>query len=134
MFFSVLLIAAALLVRAAGAHTTFPCPCRYPGGVASPGAVICLDVDGKRSLARCEMILNNSSWRFLDEPCPSASLRNPATAAGAPHQVIHPVLRAVSFRPGEALPSLRRGWLNTPNIEYQVSIEQRPPYTLRPPL
>jgi hypothetical protein len=77
-----LLIAGALLVRAAGAHTTHPCPCRHPGGVAPPGAVICLNVDGKRSLARCEMVLNNSSWRFLDESCPIASLTEPAVPSG----------------------------------------------------
>jgi hypothetical protein len=76
-----MLIAGALLVRAA-AHTTHPCPCRYPGGVAAPGAVICLDVGGKRSLARCEMVLNNSSWHFLDAPCPIASPRKPARPIG----------------------------------------------------
>lgn len=65
-----LLIAGALLVHAAGAHTTHACPCRYPGGVAPPGAVICLN----GTLARCEMVLNNSSWRFLDKSCPIASL------------------------------------------------------------
>lgn len=77
-----LLIAGALLARAAGAHTTHPCPCRYIGGVAPPGAVICLEVDGKRSLARCEMVLNNSSWRFLDKPCPIASPARPARPIG----------------------------------------------------
>ena len=77
-----LAIAAALLAGAAGAHTTHPCPCRYPGGVAPPGAVVCLDVNGKRSLARCEMVLNNSSWRFLDKPCPIASPARPATPMG----------------------------------------------------
>jgi hypothetical protein len=76
------MIAGALLAGAAGAHTTFPCPCRYPGGVAPPGAVVCLDVNGKRSLARCEMVLNNSSWRFLHRPCPIASPAQPATPMG----------------------------------------------------
>ena len=77
-----LLIAGALLARAAGAHTTHPCPCRYVGGVAPPGGVVCLEVDGKRSLARCEMVLNNSSWRFLDKPCPIASPTSPARPIG----------------------------------------------------
>jgi hypothetical protein len=67
------LIGGALLAGIAAAHTTLACPCRYAGGVAPQGAVICLDVAGKRSLARCEMVLNNSSWRFLDQPCPIAS-------------------------------------------------------------
>jgi hypothetical protein len=77
-----LLIAGALLAGAAGAHTTRPCPCRHPGGVAPPGAVVCLDVDGKRSLARCEMVLNNSSWRFLGQPCPIAAPARPAPPVG----------------------------------------------------
>ncbi len=77
-----LLIAGALLAGVAGAHTTRPCPCRHPGGVAAPGAVVCLDVDGKRSLARCEMVLNNSSWRFLDQPCPIDAPTRPAPPLG----------------------------------------------------
>jgi hypothetical protein len=76
-----LLVAGLFLFRAAGAHVTHACPCRYPGGLAPPGAVVCLDVDGKRSLARCEMVLNNSSWRTLDQPCPIASTR-PARPIG----------------------------------------------------
>jgi hypothetical protein len=76
------LIAGALLPPTVGAHTTHPCPCRYPGGIAPPGAVVCLDVDGKRSLARCEMILNNSSWRVLDQSCPIASKTKPARPIG----------------------------------------------------
>ena len=80
-FIGSVLIAGTLLVRAE-AHTTHACPCRYPGGIAPPGAVICLDVDGKRSLARCEMVLNNSSWRFLDESCPMASFTKPAVPNG----------------------------------------------------
>jgi hypothetical protein len=71
---SSLLIAGELLVHAAGAHTTHACPCRYSGGVALSGAVICLNVEGKSSLARCEMVLNNSSWHFLNKSCPIASL------------------------------------------------------------
>ena len=43
--------------------------CYYPGGLAQPGAIICLEVDGARSLARCEMVLNNSSWHWLHQPC-----------------------------------------------------------------
>ena len=67
-------LVSALSIRTAGGHTTHACPCRYPGGIAPPGAVICLEVDGKRSLARCDMVLNNSSWRFLGESCPIAAL------------------------------------------------------------
>jgi hypothetical protein len=67
-----LLIAVAAMTRGAGAHTTHPCPCRYAGGEAPAGAVLCLKVDGKQVLALCEMVLNNPSWRFLNRPCPIA--------------------------------------------------------------
>jgi hypothetical protein len=77
------LLGGAVLAGAAVAHSTYPCPCRYAGGVAPQGAVLCLEVDGKRSLARCEMVLNNSSWRFLDQPCPIASRAMPVRAASA---------------------------------------------------
>jgi hypothetical protein len=62
-------MAAGLLTSSAGAHMTHPCPCRHTAGVAQPGEVACVDVYGRRTLARCEMVLNNSSWRFLGTPC-----------------------------------------------------------------
>ena len=83
VFISGLLVAGALMVHAAGAHTTHACPCRYTGGVAAPGAVVCLNVDGKQSLARCEMVLNNSSWHFLDKSCPIASLTKSPGSGGS---------------------------------------------------
>lgn len=39
----------------------------------APGAVVCLTVGGRSSLAVCEMAQNNPSWRFLNRPCPVAS-------------------------------------------------------------
>lgn len=77
-----LLIAGALLARAAGAHTTHPCPCRYAGSDVAPGAVVCLSVGGKSSLARCEMVLNNPSWRILNTPCPIAAPAGPVRPIG----------------------------------------------------
>ncbi|HEX2528350.1 MAG TPA: hypothetical protein VHL31_18870 [Geminicoccus sp.] len=57
------------------AHVDRPCPCTYPGGIAQQGEVVCLEVAGQRQLARCEMVLNNSSWHFLGTPCsPTAKL------------------------------------------------------------
>lgn len=46
-----------------------PCQCRYEGGVARQGETVCLDLNGQRRLARCEMVLNNASWRFLGIGC-----------------------------------------------------------------
>lgn len=63
------LAATMLLGSSVGAHIYHPCPCRHVGGIAQPGETVCLDLYGKRQLARCEMVLNNSSWRFLGAGC-----------------------------------------------------------------
>ena len=82
LFVGGLLVAIALLARTASAHTTHPCPCRYAGNDVAPGAVVCLTVGGKSSLAVCEMAQNNPSWRILNRPCPVASPVGPAKPIG----------------------------------------------------
>ncbi|MBM3601059.1 MAG: hypothetical protein FJX35_22900 [Alphaproteobacteria bacterium] len=77
-----LLFVVASMAGLAAAHTAHPCPCRYAGGEAQPGAIVCLKVDGKQSLAQCEMVLNNPSWRFLNKPCPVASPAAPTGRVG----------------------------------------------------
>ena len=49
------------------------CICRYNGGEVMQGQTACLVTAKGRELARCEKSLNMSSWKFLGEPCPSAS-------------------------------------------------------------
>jgi len=51
---------------AASAHT---CTCKYQGGDAKQGETACIRTAKGKSLARCDMVLNNSSWTILDEPC-----------------------------------------------------------------
>ncbi|MHB0954411.1 MAG: hypothetical protein ACYC10_21160 [Allorhizobium sp.] len=47
------------------------CTCRNRDGKKYElGRVICLDVDGRRYLARCEMNLNVTTWTKLQEGCP----------------------------------------------------------------
>jgi hypothetical protein len=66
------------------AHTDRPCPCVHPDGVAQQGEVVCLEVDGKRQLARCEMRLNNASWHFLGTSCgPTAMIDGAVDGATA---------------------------------------------------
>jgi hypothetical protein len=77
-----LLIAVVLLARAASAHTTHPCPCRYAGGDVPSGTVVCLTVGGQSSLAVCDMAQNNPTWRILNRPCPIASPANSAKPIG----------------------------------------------------
>ena len=51
------------------------CNCRNRDGSRPElGQVVCLDVGGQRYLARCEMVLNVTSWQKVQDGCPSASL------------------------------------------------------------
>ena len=45
------------------------CSCRSKGVVAYEGQIICLQTPNGPQLARCEKVLNNTSWRFLQRPC-----------------------------------------------------------------
>lgn len=47
------------------------CMCSNRGEMHPMGAVACLTVDGKSFLARCEMSLNNPTWRPVSDGCPS---------------------------------------------------------------
>lgn len=55
------------------------CTCRNRDGSRHQlGAVACLNVDGRRYLARCEMALNVPNWKKVQDECPAAA------AAGQP--------------------------------------------------
>jgi len=58
------------------------CTCRYFGVKYRIGETVCLrGPDGPR-LARCSMMLNNTTWETLDRSCPT-SARAPVTLAAA---------------------------------------------------
>ena len=50
----------------------FECRCLYQGKYFNQGDLVCLTVGGTARLARCGMLLNNSSWQFVQNGCPSA--------------------------------------------------------------
>jgi len=47
------------------------------GGRVELGEMICLNVDGRSFIARCEMSLNNPIWREVSTGCLSSSLSSP---------------------------------------------------------
>ena len=67
-----------LLVGSAAAHN---CKCRYAGGEAAQGELRCIKTSEGLRLARCEMVLNNSSWTMLQEKC------TPDQVSRLPHSV-----------------------------------------------
>ncbi len=50
------------------------CTCRYAGENYKIGEIMCI----RGRLSRCEMQLNNTSWRMLEKTCPQAHLMTPA--------------------------------------------------------
>ncbi len=62
------------LARADSADPNGPkCMCRYQGQRFNLGEYACIN----SRLARCEMFLNNTSWKFLEDTCPTAQMMTP---------------------------------------------------------
>ena len=56
---------------------TIECYCTDKGGSrVELGQVICLAVDGRMFMARCEMSLNSPMWRDIGSPCLSSGLEH----------------------------------------------------------
>ncbi len=56
------------------------CTCKFVGGDVKQGETACISTAQGKSLARCEMVLNNTSWTVLNQPCDlELSLRKTAT-------------------------------------------------------
>lgn len=67
------LVLAFLLTTMSGpAWAADGCTCRYNGGDVFEGQTACINTARGPTLARCERFLNNTSWKFLDQPCPTA--------------------------------------------------------------
>jgi hypothetical protein len=59
------------------------CTCRYAGGDVIEGQTACIRTASGSTLARCEKVLNNTSWKFLNVPCPVSQARGKPAAGGA---------------------------------------------------
>ena len=74
-------MAVLILAFTAGAPSTargeIDCTCRYGGQSYAQNACLCLKTPNGARLACCGKVLNNSSWRFTDEMCPTASAPEP---------------------------------------------------------
>jgi hypothetical protein len=70
-------LAAALAFTATIAPASADCTCRAPGLVAKHGQIVCLNTPQGPRLARCGMVLNNASWKFLPDACPEVFLVAP---------------------------------------------------------
>jgi hypothetical protein len=67
--------AAVALLSAAAIHpAAADCICRARGITVTHGQTVCIPTPEGTRLARCEMVSNVASWKFLDAPCPQASI------------------------------------------------------------
>ncbi|HTV67035.1 MAG TPA: hypothetical protein VMF90_00720 [Rhizobiaceae bacterium] len=82
--------ALALLTALAFVGLTLPamadCKCRANGRVFSHGQVVCLKLPTGTQLARCGMVLNNSSWKKIQDGCPEAALDGNAISLPVAHE------------------------------------------------
>ncbi len=67
-------VGALLWSQAASADGPIPCTCRAEGTSFALGAVVCMKTPEGLRLARCERVLNNTSWTPLQAPCPTAGV------------------------------------------------------------
>ena len=57
-------------LQTAQTHAPAECLCRAQGRMFSLGESACLRTAEGPRLAQCEMVLNNTSWRFTERSCP----------------------------------------------------------------
>ena len=46
------------------------CTCRYAGADFGLGSCTCITISGQSRLACCDMVMNNTSWKFGEGSCP----------------------------------------------------------------
>jgi hypothetical protein len=72
-----LVLKAGLAASAGAAFAGDNCTCRGNGTDIPEGETVCLKTASGMKLARCARVLNNTSWKILENDCPTAQ---------APHQ------------------------------------------------
>jgi hypothetical protein len=62
------------------------CYCRHKDGQTPLGQSTCIRSANGGQMARCEKVLNNTSWKFTGAPCPVAEGSRNMTPPARPHQ------------------------------------------------
>lgn len=50
------------------------CTCSHKGAKIPEGQTACIKTSSGMQMAQCSRVLNNTSWKFLGTPCPTAEL------------------------------------------------------------
>jgi hypothetical protein len=52
------------------------CTCSHKGAKIPEGQKACIKTSNGMQMAQCSRVLNNTSWKFLGTPCPTAQINN----------------------------------------------------------
>lgn len=63
-----------LLVFSSNAMAGKECTCSHKGEKIPEGQKACIKTPKGMQMAQCSRVLNNTSWKFLGTPCPTATL------------------------------------------------------------
>ena len=70
-----LVLTVGLAASAGAALAGDNCTCRGNGKDIPEGETVCLKTASGMKLARCDRVLNNTSWKILESDCPTAQAR-----------------------------------------------------------
>lgn len=76
---AVMLLSVFALMPANGMSAEAVCSCVANGQTYQLGEIACFTLPNGQKRARCDRVLNNTSWTFLDDECPSASIDGDGT-------------------------------------------------------
>ena len=79
------------------AQTKTPCTCRFQGEDFVLGEEVCMDRSTGSTMARCEMVLNNTSWKFIETPCPVTKLLPPEESYSTKTSKVSEVLEVTKY-------------------------------------
>lgn len=65
-------LTAAILVFSSPAFAGEDCTCKYKDYDVPEGQTICMQTPNGSKMATCSRVLNNTSWKFLEQACPQA--------------------------------------------------------------
>jgi hypothetical protein len=79
-----------------------PCRCRFDGRDFRLGEAVCMKTYVGTVLARCDLLLNNTSWVPTSTPCELSAFAGPRTWAAANRRTVRvsgPVIPALALVP-----------------------------------
>jgi hypothetical protein len=113
------------LIATAPTTAEADCTCIYAGGNVEHGQTACISTAKGKRLARCDKVLNNSSWTILDEACDIEQSSN--VPGPSPHSGEGPGVGTskINLKPRDGFTLLLASLLQRENATWEhMSIQQ----------